>query len=368
MKSKKTGPENDSASRKIAGPSAACFFLALLLGGCQEQGGAPDKDAIANVQIVSVTQPSSARVRELSGRVEQTGIAPLAFEVSGRIIEIAVLDGQRFKQGQLLARIDPEPYALALKRATAQYQQLAKDLIRKRQLRDERILSATALEQLEAATEAARVQQALADRDLRNTELRAPFDGRLASRNVELWQTVQAGVAAFNLENMQRFDVSVDLPQSIAWQLPQSDDLTAVGWLPERPDLQFSLSYRERATQNSAGSGIFRLVFTGQPRTDLELLAGMSIRVRLKTAVGETNEKIMEVPVSALVSTREGGHLLWRVDPESGEVRAVPVELREIRRENARIEGDLKDEDKVVGAGSHFLREGQRVRAIGQNE
>ena len=368
MKSKKTGPENDSANKKVVGSLTACFFLALILGGCQEREDASGGDKIANVEIVSVTQPSAARVRELSGRVEQTGIAPLAFEVSGRIVEIAVLDGQRFKQGQLLARIDAEPYALALKRATAQYQQLAKDLIRKRQLRDERILSATALEQLEAATEAARVQQALADRDLRNTELRAPFDGRLASRSVELWQTVQAGVAAFNLENMQRFDVSVDLPQSIAWQLPPSDNLTAVGWLPERPDLQFPLSYRERATQNSAGSGIFRLVFTGKPLADIELLAGMSIRVRLKTAFGGMNDKIMAVPVSSLVSTKEGGHLVWRVNPENGEVRAAPVEVREIRRQDALIEGDLKNGDKVVGAGSHFLREGLRVRAIGQDK
>src|SRR3546814_20937628 len=43
----------------------------------------------------------------------------VAAEVGGRITEVAVRDGQQVEKGQLLFRIDGEPYALSVAQATA---------------------------------------------------------------------------------------------------------------------------------------------------------------------------------------------------------------------------------------------------------
>src|SRR3546814_20595958 len=43
----------------------------------------------------------------------------VAAEVGGRITEVAVRDGQQVEKGQLLFRIDGEPYALSVPQATA---------------------------------------------------------------------------------------------------------------------------------------------------------------------------------------------------------------------------------------------------------
>src|SRR3546814_20307530 len=43
----------------------------------------------------------------------------VAAEVGGRITEVAVRDGQQVEKGQLLFRIDGEPYALSGAQATA---------------------------------------------------------------------------------------------------------------------------------------------------------------------------------------------------------------------------------------------------------
>src|SRR5437868_2476303 len=39
--------------------------------------------------------------------------------VSGQVVEIAVVDNQRVRKGQLLFRIDPEPYQIAVEQAKA---------------------------------------------------------------------------------------------------------------------------------------------------------------------------------------------------------------------------------------------------------
>ena len=50
--------------------------------------------------------------------VEQDMVA-VGAEVGGRIVEVRVEEGQRVRAGQLLFRIDPEPYQLEIARADA---------------------------------------------------------------------------------------------------------------------------------------------------------------------------------------------------------------------------------------------------------
>jgi multidrug resistance efflux pump len=54
-----------------------------------------------------------------SQAVVQAYVVRVAPEVSGRVLEMGVTDNQRVKAGELLFRIDPEPYEIALKQAEA---------------------------------------------------------------------------------------------------------------------------------------------------------------------------------------------------------------------------------------------------------
>lgn len=54
-----------------------------------------------------------------SQAIVQAYVLRVAPEVSGRVIELGVVDNQRVKSGELLFRIDPEPYEIALRQADA---------------------------------------------------------------------------------------------------------------------------------------------------------------------------------------------------------------------------------------------------------
>jgi membrane fusion protein, multidrug efflux system len=346
---------------------AAVLALAALSACSRQQEAAPDTGP-RMVQLVPVAQQGANELREFTGRVEQTSISPLAFEVSGRVVEIAVLDGGRVRKGQLIARIDPEPYELQVRRAEAQYTQLAADLKRKAVLHDENILSGAAFDQLKAAVDVAGVQRDLARRDLRNTRLIAPFDGRIARRTIETQQMVQAGAPVFNLENAERLEVGVELPQSIAESLPLNNTLHAEAWTPDRPDNVFPLVYREHATQSTAASSSYRLLFSIRQPTQVTLLPGMAMRVRIGATQAPAANLALSVPIAAVTVAPDGKHRLWRYDPASGKVHAVPVDVREILDNSAIIAGDLQVGDKVVGGGSQFVAEGQAVRPMDENQ
>ena len=98
----------------------AALLLCAILNACGKKPETAAATVPPLVQLVQVMPAPSRELREFTGRVEQTSISPLAFEVSGRIVLIAVLDGSNVRKGQLIARIDPEPFELQLRRAEAQ--------------------------------------------------------------------------------------------------------------------------------------------------------------------------------------------------------------------------------------------------------
>nr|WP_298689838.1 HlyD family secretion protein [uncultured Dongia sp.] len=51
--------------------------------------------------------------------IVQAFVVPIASEVPGRVVEVAVEDNQKVEAGQVLFRIDPEPYDIAVERAKA---------------------------------------------------------------------------------------------------------------------------------------------------------------------------------------------------------------------------------------------------------
>lgn len=54
-----------------------------------------------------------------SQAIVQAFVVRMAPEVAGRVIEVNVIDNQRVKGGDVLFRIDPQPFAIALQEADA---------------------------------------------------------------------------------------------------------------------------------------------------------------------------------------------------------------------------------------------------------
>ena len=88
-----------------------CILAALiLLTAC----GQKKEDSVTTVRPVKTARVESrSEIRkDFSGIVEAVDYVKLAFRVSGQIINLPVVEGQRVKKGQLIAAIDPRDLAL----------------------------------------------------------------------------------------------------------------------------------------------------------------------------------------------------------------------------------------------------------------
>lgn len=179
----------------------ASLLLALLAASRWLPSRAPQAASqAARLELESQRTTAPARVEAVSalGRLEPDGdIRLLAAPITGiggspRITELLVEEGERVRQGQLLARFDNGPNQraqrqLLVSRIANLEQRLMlqrRDLARYRQLSRAGAISSTDLDSreqqalaLEGELIEARAELARAETDLVNTELRAPIDG-----------------------------------------------------------------------------------------------------------------------------------------------------------------------------------------------
>lgn len=136
-------------------------------------------------------------------RADVVAVSP---DVSGLVTEVQVKDNQEVRRGDLLFRIDPDRFALALRQAEAQVagkkaamDEALADAARYRQLSD-KVVSQQKLETVEASAAEARAayEGSLADRDLAKLNLArssvyAPVNGRVTNVDLQPGAYVSTG-------------------------------------------------------------------------------------------------------------------------------------------------------------------------------
>jgi len=159
---------------------------------------------------VMTAQPQDFRLKVTArGTVIPRTESDLVAEVRGRVIEGSphLVEGGFFDAGDVLLRLDDREYRIALDRAAAtvslrdsEARLASADARRRRELASRGAASAADLEQFEsrelvakAALQEARAAREQAELDLERTVVRAPFDGRVRERNVDVGQFVAPG-------------------------------------------------------------------------------------------------------------------------------------------------------------------------------
>ena len=159
----------------------------------------PRKEREALVPRVEsvVVEPGSVPVTIRSrGVVSPRWNIDLVSEVSGRVDWVApgFVQGGEVREGQLLAKIDPLDYEVAVSDARAAVASAELSLAEVQV-----VVKKAAIAEAKARLEAARDRLRRAQNDLDNTEIRAPFDAVVDHKRVDLGQYVQMGAPIMKL-------------------------------------------------------------------------------------------------------------------------------------------------------------------------
>ncbi len=178
---------------------------------------------------------------ESQGAVTPLRQSTLTARVSGTVIETApfFLRGGFFHKGDVLLRLDPTDMQVALTRAEASLAsrkaQLAAELAKAEQARRDwqaggkgkpspLVLRQPYVDEARAAVKAAEADLAQARANLERTVIRAPYDGLVLEKNVDLGQFVNMGVTLGRIAATDVAEVRLPLTESELAMLPLEQD------------------------------------------------------------------------------------------------------------------------------------------------
>ena len=345
-------------------------ILLLGLAACSaEQAAETPRPAL----VVQPGGGADAALSAYAGEVRAREESPLSFRVGGNLVRRNVDAGARVQKGEVLALLDAGDFALQAQAAQAQLAAANADLVRARgdrdryaKLVDDKLISQSAYDAQVAAYKAAEGQARAARAQvdvMRNQEgysqLRAPRDGVIASRQAEAGQVVAAGQTVFTLAADGGREVAIGLPENRIREFSVGQPVMIELW--NAPGQRLPGAIREIAPAADAQTRTYaaRVSLVGDAQQQVEL--GQSARVYVQE---NGTKAVLKLPLSAIQRGDDGKTTVWVVDPASGKVRAQAVQLGPYGDASVPVLGGVKASDWVVGAGGHLLREGQVVTPV----
>jgi len=375
----RTPPPSPGRGRFLALGAAGAVVLVAVLGWVFLSA----RPLAVQVGLAEATGGGSATGAGISanGYVVARTKASVSSKILGRLAWIGVTEGSRVKEGEVIARLESADYRAAANAARAnvgsfeaQLVQARRDLQRTQALRRDNLVSDADLEAaqtkadvLAAQHNAAKAQAALADVNLENTNVRAPFAGTVLRKDAEVGEIVapsSAGggltrTAIVTMADLQTLEVEVDVNEAYIAQVRNGQAARIT--LDAYPDTSFSGRVRQvvpTADRQKATVLVKVSILDRDPR----ILPEMGAKVVFETGGGPVTVAPRRVlaPEAAVVQTSDGAYV-WVV--RDGRVRREKVDVGGTRAGRVEIRQGLSGGESLVLQPPAGLADGARVAA-----
>lgn len=365
-----------------------------------------------------------AWIRTMPGRVQASRRVDLAFRVSGPLIKLSAKEGEHVKAGDVLAKIDPRDFKLALDGVRGSLSQVRATLeamtrgARTEDLRSleaqvasararaeeaeaqfgrfKRLYEAKAISQSEfdryrtakdvassslmaARQELQKARKGAREEDIRAMEsqiksLQAQESAAAAAlADTELKAPFDGMVARRMAENFQFITARqpiVSLQDTSSVEIVVDVPESAINLNPDDLDIwasfsviagKFPLRLVEFSSSPDPETQTYRATLAMEVPEGVRLFPGMAAEVSGKIKYGGTGQ-VYRIPLEALLSDDRGSGV-WLVGDDM-RVHWVSVDVAHLGDGHVDIKGAIETGDRVVTAGVHVVREGQAVRLM----
>lgn len=329
---------------------------ALAAAGCAERPAArPTPPAVRIVEVAPASQPL---VTEYPGRVEASEEVHLSFQVSGTLRRIAVEEGARVRRGELVAELDPADYALQLKAVEAEYRRIEAEARRVMALYADSVATADAYDKARYGLEQAAARRDHARRQLADTRIAAPFDGRVQRRHCDAPTVVAAGMPVVTLVATAAPEIEIHIPAADYLRPNAFGRFEAsFDYLPGRRVALRLLGVSPKANANQLHTVRLGLA---EPLDPLPA-PGMNVLVSLLREPAASEG--ISIPAAALFADGASS-CVWLFGADSTVHRRAVTVARLRADGSALLGGGLTAGDRIVATGVHRLAEGERVAPL----
>lgn len=297
------------------------------------------------IKVMSVSSFNNELCSTYVGTVEENYGSLLSFATMGTVNQVYVDQGTAVHKGQILAILDKSTMQNAYDIAKSTLIQTRDAYHRMELLYKKGSLPEIKFIEIQTQLSQSEAAERIARKNLKDCILRAPFDGYISQRSVDMGNNVAPGFDCFKLVKIDNVKVKVSIPEKEIAGIHTGQMVSfTVAALNNR---RFVATVKEKGVQANPLSHTYDIKLE-LPNADHALLPGMvcSVSIRQKDI---TNAII--IPQDAILVDGQGTYV-WIADGNVTHRRSIVV-------------GEANNQGIVIIDGLH---EGEQIVVSGQNK
>ena len=345
-------------------PYIIAIALTLLLFGWMWSGHAANptdksstttetvEQALPQVRIASFSAQNVVKDLTLYGRTEPNRQATLGAEVSGKVVEILAKRGALVRQGDPIIRLEINDRQQQLSRAKALLAQREIEFNGAKKLSVQGFQGKVRLAEAEAALVDAKVSVSALALQIEKTTIRAPFNGILNERMVEVGDFLSIGDPVAQVSDINPIIVVGDVTEKDISHLNLAQ--VASARLVNYDDVPGKVRFI--SSVSNPPTNTFRIeVAIANP--DLIYLAGLSAELSIPL------EQTSAIKVTAAVLALNDAGELGIKTVKDEHVEFTPIKVVKAEEDGVWLSGFTGDVD-VITVGQGFVNPGDKVIAV----
>ena len=374
--------EEMGKSRRVTWIVTSAILLAVIVAGYFALGNALAQAIEVSVTTATISSPSQSNaVLTASGYVVAQRKAALASKATGRLVYLGVVEGDKVKKDQIVARLEDSDILAALDQAKANLKMNEADSISARRALDrQKALFAKGLStqadfdnadatyrKVLAAIDVAKAEVMAQDVALENTRIRAPFDGTVLTKNADVGEMVVPMAASVGsqssvvtIADMSSLQVEADVSESNIERVTPNQPCEIS--LDAYPDKRYP-GYVAKIVPTADRAKATVLVKVAFKSYDSSVLPEMSAKVLFLSKpvnAAAMNEKGMLTVSTSSVVTRHGHDVVFKVQDDKAV--ETPVTTGKQLGSLVEITSGLSAGDKVIEKVDAKIVDGVKVR------
>ena len=321
--------------------------------GAPEVAEAPQ----ASVRVRLQNAEEVTRSIIVNGRTAPARVVDLNAETDGRITSIGAERGDRFDAGDVIVRLDQRDRRARLAQAEATVKQRELEFEARAKLKGDSYVSEAQLQEADALLETAKAELTRAQLDLDYMVIRAPFDGALQDREVEIGDFVKLGDPVASIVDDRTLIVRASIAEYEAHFVRKGG--TGSAKLADGQTVDGTIRYIAPVADEATRTFNVELEIDN---TDGSLRAGMTAELMIPA------ETIYAQKISpSLLTLDDEGNLGVKIVNDSGIVEFHTADIAMSSSEGVWIAG-LPHSANIITVGQGFVNEGVYVDAIPEDE
>ena len=315
---------------------------------------------VINVEIEPVLPSAFTELIRLTGTVRANRDVVVSATEPGLVSAILVDQGRRVRAGEAVARLDDTQLRAQVAETRARAELARETWERRRRLFEEDQVGSELqyLEARYAAEQSAASLTALSAR-LDATIIRAPFEGVLDSREIELGSMIMPGTPVARVVDLDPVRIRGGVPERFALDVQPGSRATVTFQVLEGETFEGDITYVGAAVDSQDRTFPVELTLANPGgRIKPEMVASMEI-------VRETRSDVVVVPREVLLRV-EDGYVAYVIEGtgDSAVARSRFVRLGPGQRNRVVVEEGLQVGDRLVVVGQQLIADGDRVRVV----